>query len=48
MLPDDIAAELAKLQDKVPPFSGKIAKQIIEQAFDKKIDEVFSSLMKTR
>ena len=41
MLPDDIAAELAKLQDKVPPFSGKIAKQIIEQAFDKKIDEVF-------
>ena len=32
ILPDDIANELAKLQDRVPPFSGKEAVTIIEAA----------------
>ena len=41
MLSDDIAVELTKLQDKVPPFSGSIAKQIIERALGNKIDEIF-------
>ena len=33
LLPDDIADELAKLQDKVPPFPGEVARAIIEQAY---------------
>ncbi len=41
MLPEDIAVELEKLQDHVPPFSGKVAKKIVEAAFAKGIDDVF-------
>jgi ubiquinone biosynthesis protein len=33
LLPDDIADELAKLQDKVPPFSGALARSMIEQTY---------------
>jgi ubiquinone biosynthesis protein len=33
LLPTDIADELAKLQDKVPPFSGAVARAMIEQAY---------------
>ena len=43
LLPDDIAAELAKLQDRVPPFSGKKAKKIIETALHCKIEAAFSA-----
>ena len=35
LLPDDIANELAKLQDQVPPFSFSIAKNIIEKTYRK-------------
>ncbi|MFM8479686.1 MAG: ubiquinone biosynthesis regulatory protein kinase UbiB [Gammaproteobacteria bacterium] len=42
LLPPDIAEELAKLQDRVPPFEGAIAKQLIEQAYEKPLDKVFS------
>ena len=31
LLPDDIAEELAMLQDRVPPFPGKQARKIIER-----------------
>ncbi len=41
LLPEDYANELAKLQDNVPPFSGVLAREIVEQAFGKKIDELF-------
>jgi len=41
MLPDDVAVEFTRLQDKVAPFPGHIAVQIIEAAFDKKITEIF-------
>lgn len=41
LLPDDIAFELAKLQDRVPPFPGKIAKAIIEEALNQSIDTTF-------
>ncbi len=41
LLPDDIAEELAKLQDQVPPFSGEQAKQIVEAALDAKITDIF-------
>ena len=30
LLPPDIADELAKLQDRVPPFDGELAKERIE------------------
>jgi ubiquinone biosynthesis protein len=43
LLPPDIAEELAKLQDRVPPFDGKLAKQIIEAAYGKSLSEVFES-----
>jgi ubiquinone biosynthesis protein len=32
LLPGDIADELAKLQDKVPPFSGAVARAMIDHA----------------
>ena len=41
LLPDDIAFELAKLQDQVPPFPSKQAIEIVEQAYQKSINEVF-------
>ncbi|MDC3067229.1 2-polyprenylphenol 6-hydroxylase [Pseudomonadota bacterium] len=43
VIPDDIAFELGKLQDSVPPFSGIVAKNIIENSLGKKLSEVFSS-----
>jgi len=42
LLPDDIAVELAKLQDKVAPFSGIEAKKIIEKAYNRKTEEIFA------
>ena len=42
LLPDDIAEELAKLQDKVPAFSSELAVNIIEKAYNQPIDETFS------
>lgn len=44
LLPEDIANELAKLQDKVPPFSGEVACQLIEEALGQPINQVFVSL----
>jgi ubiquinone biosynthesis protein len=43
LLPDDISIELAKLQDRVPPFPGDHARQIVEHAFQRRIDEVFAA-----
>src|SRR3990167_9872280 len=42
LLPDDIVCELSKLQDRVPPFSGRIAKTIIEIELNCPIEVVFS------
>ena len=47
MLPDDVAAELEKLQDKVAPFPGKTARRIIEQATGSGIDEIFATFDET-
>lgn len=41
-IPIDIADELAKLQDRVPPFSGEEAKSIVEMCIRKPIAEAFS------
>lgn len=42
LIPEDIANELAKLQDQVPPFSGKLAKKIVEEALGNNISDLFS------
>ncbi len=47
MLPDDIALELAKLQDKVPPFPGSQARAIVERSLGKKIEEIFQAFDET-
>jgi ubiquinone biosynthesis protein len=39
LLPDDLAIELTKLQDRVPPFPGSEARTMIEQAWEKSIEE---------
>lgn len=41
LLPDDVADELERLQDAVPPFPGVKAQQMIEKAFECPIDEMF-------
>jgi len=41
LLPVDIADELAKLQDQVPPFAAELAVAEIERAFGKPVGEVF-------
>ncbi len=43
LLPPDLADELAKLQDRVPPFPAEVARAIVEKAFGRPIDAVFSS-----
>ena len=42
LLDNDIADELAKLQDRVPPFDGAIAIASIEKAFGLPIDRIFA------
>jgi len=41
LLPDDIAEELAKLQDRVPPFSGKLAQKMIEDSLNVSTEMIF-------
>ncbi|TFZ03909.1 ubiquinone biosynthesis regulatory protein kinase UbiB [Ramlibacter humi] len=43
LLPADVADELAKLQDRVPPFDSKIAVATIERAFRRPLDAIFAS-----
>lgn len=43
LLPDDIGDELAKLQDKCPPFPAKDSKLIIEKSLGESADSLFSS-----
>ena len=43
LLPVDIADELAKLQDRVPPFPGDIARARIEEALGSPVAELFGS-----
>jgi ubiquinone biosynthesis protein len=41
LLPDDIALELARLQDRVKPFCGNEARQIVEQAYGIPLEKIF-------
>jgi ubiquinone biosynthesis protein len=43
LLPADIADELAKLQDRVPPFESSIATASIEKAFGLPLESLFGS-----
>tara|TARA_Y100000588_G_scaffold249359_1_gene263860 strand:+ start:531 stop:2189 length:1659 start_codon:yes stop_codon:yes gene_type:complete len=47
LIPKDIADEFAKLQDNVAPFSGKIAREIIEDAYGRNINDIFSKFDET-
>ncbi len=42
ILPPDYARELAKLQDKVPPFDGMLAREQVEQSLGLPIGEVYA------
>ncbi len=43
LIPPDLADELAKLQDNVPPFSAALARQLIEKAYGRSVEQVFAS-----
>jgi len=43
LLPTDIADELARLQDRVPPFDSAVAMREIERGLGRSIDAMFSS-----
>ncbi len=47
LLPEDLADELAKLQDNVPPFCGEQARKIIEKSLQKPIGELFKTFDET-
>jgi len=47
LLPEDIADELAKLQDNVPPFPQEQSIAIIETALGKPVSELFASFENT-
>jgi ubiquinone biosynthesis protein len=47
LLSSEVAAELAKLQDQVPPFGGEQAVAALEAAFGRPVDEVFAEFDRT-
>ena len=42
LIPADIAEELAKLQDRVPPFPGADVRRILREVYGKPVEEVFA------
>ena len=47
LLPDDIAVELARLQDQVPAFPGERAKSIVEKALGQPVEQSFAEFDST-
>jgi ubiquinone biosynthesis protein len=47
LLATDVADELAKLQDRVPPFPGAMARAIVESAYGRSVSEAFSEFEET-
>jgi ubiquinone biosynthesis protein len=43
LVPLDIADELARLQDRVPPFPAVQSRALVEKAFGRPVDEVFAT-----
>ncbi len=46
-MPADIADELAKLQDRVPPFPGSVARASVERAYGRPVTEMFAEFDET-
>ncbi len=42
LIPPDIAEELARLQDRVPPFPGTDAQRILREVYGKPLEQVFA------
>lgn len=47
LMPPDIADELAKLQDRVPAFSGDVAVAVIEAELKRPLDELYAEFDRT-
>jgi ubiquinone biosynthesis protein len=47
LLPEDVAIELAKLQDQVPPFPGDQARAIVERSLGRPVGELFAAFDST-
>ena len=47
LLPEDIAVELCKLQDQVPPFADSLALEILEKAYQRSPHDVFAEFTAT-
>ena len=47
LLPEDLAVELAKLQDRVPPFPGDQSRTLIEKAWGKPVEAVLDAFDET-
>ena len=47
LLPEDVADELASLQDRVPPFPGRQARTIVEHALGSPVDTLFADFEET-
>ncbi len=47
LLPPDIAAELARLQDQVPPFPGADARRIVEASLGAPLETIFAHFDET-
>jgi ubiquinone biosynthesis protein len=43
LVPLDVADELARLQDQVPPFPAAQSRQLVEAAFGRRIEDIFAS-----
>ena len=43
LLPPDLSDELARLQDRVPPFPAVVAKGLVEKAYGRPLEAVFAS-----
>jgi len=42
LLPPDIADELKRLQDQVPPFENQVARELVEQELEMSVEEAFA------
>ncbi|WP_422017443.1 ubiquinone biosynthesis regulatory protein kinase UbiB [Roseateles sp.] len=43
LLPADVAEELARLQDRVPPFPAALSREMVERAFGRPLQELFAT-----
>lgn len=47
MLSQEFIKELEQLQDNVPPFDPRLAIQIVEESYGKKLSDTFETFNKT-